>query len=121
MLDVAGDAGVDTALVDRGAFGGFGTGFDRAGFSAAVTAELQRRDIDLVAMAGFGTVLTAALFDAFAGRVLNTHPALLPAFPGWHAVEEALEAGVPVTGCTCACGHRRHRRRASPRPEGGAG
>ena len=40
------------------------------------------------------------VFDAFEGRILNTHPALLPAFPGWHAVEDALEAGVKVTGCT---------------------
>ncbi|HVM02975.1 MAG TPA: formyltransferase family protein, partial [Acidimicrobiales bacterium] len=45
-------------------------------------------------------VLDKPLFDAFPGRVLNTHPALLPAFPGWHAVEEALAAGVKVTGCT---------------------
>jgi phosphoribosylglycinamide formyltransferase-1 len=51
-------------------------------------------------MAGFGTVVDQPLHDAFAGRVLNTHPALLPAFPGWHAVEAALEAGVKVTGCT---------------------
>jgi len=40
------------------------------------------------------------VFDAFPERILNTHPALLPAFPGWHAVEEALAAGVKVTGCT---------------------
>ena len=40
------------------------------------------------------------LFDALPGRILNTHPALLPAFPGWHAVEDALAAGVAVTGCT---------------------
>ena len=51
-------------------------------------------------MAGFGTVFARPLFDAFPGRILNTHPALLPAFPGWHAVEEALAAGVAVTGCT---------------------
>ena len=51
-------------------------------------------------MAGFGTVLAQPVHDAFPGRILNTHPALLPAFPGWHAVEDALAAGVPVTGCT---------------------
>ena len=55
---------------------------------------------DLVAMAGFGTVLDQPIHDAFPSRILNTHPALLPAFPGWHAVEEALAAGVAVTGCT---------------------
>ena len=41
-------------------------------------------DIDLVVMAGFGTILGKAMFDAFPGRILNTHPALLPSFPGWH-------------------------------------
>jgi phosphoribosylglycinamide formyltransferase-1 len=45
-------------------------------------------------------VLGRAVQDAYGGRILNTHPALLPAFPGWHAVEEALAAGVEVTGCT---------------------
>lgn len=51
-------------------------------------------------MAGFGTVLDEPIHDAYARRILNTHPALLPAFPGWHAVEQALEVGVKVTGCT---------------------
>ena len=51
-------------------------------------------------MAGFGTVLSPEMFAAFPGRVLNTHPALLPAFKGWHAVRDALAAGVPVTGTT---------------------
>jgi phosphoribosylglycinamide formyltransferase-1 len=43
---------------------------------------------------------SASLFDAFPGRVLNTHPALLPSFKGWHAVRDALAFGVKVTGCT---------------------
>ena len=51
-------------------------------------------------MAGFGTVLSQPAHDAYEGRILNTHPALLPAFPGWHAVEDALAAGATVTGCT---------------------
>lgn len=99
-LEVAAAAGVDTALVDRRAFGGFGPGFDRDGYTRRLTEVLQAHDVDLVAMAGFGTVLGPAVHDAFPGRILNTHPALLPAFPGWHAVEEALAAGVAVTGCT---------------------
>ncbi len=99
-LDIATAAGVDIELVDRQGFGGYGGGFDRWGFTRRVTEVLGAHDIDLVAMAGFGTVLARPLFDAFAGRVLNTHPAILPAFPGWHAVEEALAAGVAVTGCT---------------------
>ena len=99
-LEVGDAARIDTALVDRRAYGGFGDAFDRARFSDAVVAELQARHVDLVAMAGFGTVFTASVFDAFPGRIVNTHPALLPAFPGWHAVEDALAAGVAVTGCT---------------------
>ena len=51
-------------------------------------------------MAGYGTILGAAMFDAYAGHVLNTHPALLPSFKGWHAVEDALAYGVKITGCT---------------------
>jgi phosphoribosylglycinamide formyltransferase-1 len=99
-LEVAADAGVATELVDRAAFGGFGPDFDRTGFTRAVTGRLEAHAVELVAMAGFGTVLGQPVHDAFPGRILNTHPALLPAFPGWHAVEEALAAGVAVTGCT---------------------
>jgi phosphoribosylglycinamide formyltransferase-1 len=99
-LDIAAAAGVDAELVDRKAYGGFGGAFDRWGFTRRVTDVLAAHDIDLVAMAGFGTVLTRPMFEAFPGRILNTHPALLPAFPGWHAVEDALAAGVAVTGCT---------------------
>ena len=73
---------------------------DRRGFTAAVTDALAARQPDLVAMAGFGTVLDQPVHDAFPGRILNTHPALLPAFPGWRAVEDALAAGATVTGCT---------------------
>ena len=51
-------------------------------------------------MAGFMTVLAPPMFDVYAGRVLNTHPSLLPAFPGAHAVRDALAFGVKVTGCT---------------------
>jgi phosphoribosylglycinamide formyltransferase 1 len=51
-------------------------------------------------MAGFMTVLTEAMFDTYGGRILNTHPSLLPAFPGAHAVADALAAGVAITGCT---------------------
>jgi phosphoribosylglycinamide formyltransferase 1 len=99
-LEVATGAGVDAELVDRQAYGGFGGAFDRWGFTRRVTEVLAAHDVDLIAMAGFGTVLARPMFDAFPGRILNTHPALLPAFPGWHAVEEALAAGVGVTGCT---------------------
>ncbi len=51
-------------------------------------------------MAGFGTVFGQAMLDAYPDRILNTHPALLPSFKGWRAVEDALAYGVKVTGCT---------------------
>jgi phosphoribosylglycinamide formyltransferase-1 len=78
----------------------FGVGFDRDSYTAEVVDVLQAHEIDLVVMAGFGTIFGAAIQGAFAGRILNTHPALLPAFKGWHAVREALAYGVKVTGCT---------------------
>ena len=78
----------------------FGNDFDRDGYSAMLADRLFERGVTLVAMAGFGTVLGQPFHDRFAGRVLNTHPALLPAFPGWHGVRDALAAGVDVTGCT---------------------
>jgi len=99
-LEVAHGGGVPAVLVDRGRFGGFGPAFERDAFTEAVTAELVGRGVDVVVMAGFGTVLGRAVHDAFPDRVLNTHPALLPAFPGWHAVEDALAAGVTETGTT---------------------
>jgi phosphoribosylglycinamide formyltransferase 1 len=99
-LEVAQGHGVEGLLVDRGAFGGFTPGFERQGYTDALEAALVDRDVDLVCMAGFGTVLASSFFDRFAGRVLNTHPSLLPAFRGWHAVRDALAAGATVTGCT---------------------
>ena len=99
-LEVASSAGVAADLVERRQWGGFGEGFDRWGYSAEVARTLSAHAPDLVAMAGFGTVLDQPFHDAFGGRILNTHPALLPAFPGWHAVDDALAAGVAVTGCT---------------------
>ena len=65
-----------------------------------MTERLQAAHIELVAMAGFGTVLDQPIQDAYGGRILNTHPSLLPAFPGWHAVQDAMDYGVKVTGCT---------------------
>jgi phosphoribosylglycinamide formyltransferase-1 len=99
-LDVASEAGVEALLVDRAAFGGFATSFDRKGYSEELTRVLQEHRIDLVAMAGFGTVVSAIFHEAFPGRVLNTHPSLLPDFKGWHAVAQAIEAGAMESGCT---------------------
>lgn len=74
--------------------------FDRDGYANELVELLCDHEIDLVAMAGFGTILGSPAFDAFGGRIVNTHPALLPAFPGWHAVRAALTYGAKVTGCT---------------------
>lgn len=99
-LDVARRAGVTAQLVDRLNFGGFRSTFDREGYTVELTRVLREDRIDLVAMAGFGTIVTGAFHRAFPGRVLNTHPSLLPDFPGWHAVAATLEAGVNESGCT---------------------
>ena len=99
-LALAEQHGAAAELVDRSLYGGFGPDFDRDGFTATVAATLVAHQVDLVAMAGFGTVMTEAVHRAFPDRILNTHPALLPAFPGWHGVRDALAAGVPETGCT---------------------
>ena len=95
--EIAGAASVATEVVERASFG---PDFDRLEYTHRVVDALLRHAVDTVAMAGFGTILEKPIFDAFAGRILNTHPALLPAFPGWHAVEDALAAGVRVSGCT---------------------
>ena len=95
--EVAALAGVPAELVERA---DFTRAFDREAYTALVVGVLEVHDIDLVVMAGFGTVLGGALQEGYAGKVLNTHPSLLPAFPGWHAVEEAIAFGVKVTGCT---------------------
>src|SRR5580698_7190751 len=99
-LDLAEAHGVAAELVDRALYGGFGPDFDRAGLTATVAAALVAHQVDLVAMAGFGTVMTEAVHRAFPDRILNTHPALLPAFPGWHGVRDALADGATESGCT---------------------
>lgn len=96
-LKVAEAAGVPAELVARE---NFGADFDRDDYTRQLVDTLRRHDADLVAMAGFGTILSQPMHDAFGGRILNTHPALLPSFPGWHAVRDALAHGVKVTGCT---------------------
>jgi phosphoribosylglycinamide formyltransferase-1 len=96
-LGIAEEVGVATELVERASFG---AEFDRVAYTHDVLDALNRHQVDLIAMAGFGTILSKPIHDAFPDRIVNTHPALLPAFKGWHAVDEALAAGVKVTGCT---------------------
>jgi phosphoribosylglycinamide formyltransferase-1 len=95
--EVAEVHGVPSVHVERTSFG---ADFDRVGYTKQVVQVLQEHGIDLIVMAGFGTVFAEPIHDAFPNRILNTHPALLPAFKGWHAVRAALDLGVKVTGCT---------------------
>ena len=99
-LQLAERSGIEALLLDRAGYGGFGQSFERDTYSGALAGALLVRDIDLVAMAGFGTIFTGSFHAAFPGRILNTHPSLLPAFKGWHAVAQALAAGVTESGCT---------------------
>ena len=99
-LDVAREAGIGARLIDRELFGGFGASFNRDAYSVELARVLNEERIDLVAMAGFGTIVTAPFHRAFPGRILNTHPSLLPAFKGWHAVAATIAAGVSESGCT---------------------
>jgi phosphoribosylglycinamide formyltransferase-1 len=88
-------AGVPTAVVESRAFKG-----DRAGFEAAMAQVLADHRIELIALAGFMRVLTEGFVAAWAGRMVNIHPSLLPAFPGLDTHERALSAGVRLHGCT---------------------
>ncbi|WP_285612804.1 phosphoribosylglycinamide formyltransferase [Actinokineospora globicatena] len=73
---------------------------DRGAWDTALTAAVAAHEPDLVVSAGFMKILGPAFLARFGGRVINTHPALLPAFPGAHAVRDALGYGVLVTGST---------------------
>ncbi len=93
-LEIARAAGVATAVVAPADFP------DRESWDRAVAEAIAVFRPDLVVSAGFMRILGAATLDRFTDRVLNTHPALLPAFPGAHGVRDALAYGVRVTGCT---------------------
>lgn len=72
----------------------------REALDAAIVTVLRDHQVDWVIMAGWMRVVTPVLIDAFPGRILNIHPSLLPSFPGAKAIEQALAAGVKITGCT---------------------
>lgn len=73
---------------------------EREDFDRQMTEALQACDVELVVLAGFMRVLTPFFLRSFPGRVMNIHPALLPAFPGLHVQQQAIECGVKFTGCT---------------------
>jgi phosphoribosylglycinamide formyltransferase 1 len=91
-LERAETAGVETAVFERDAFA------DREARDAAVGDWLDGLGVDLVVLAGYMELLSPAFVGRFENRIVNVHPALLPSFPGLDAVEQALEAGVWVTG-----------------------
>ncbi len=87
-------AGVATAVVEPAAHP------ERAAFDAAVRAVLEAHRVQAVVLAGFMRILGAEFVNAYADRLINTHPSLLPAFPGLNAPAQALAHGVKLTGCT---------------------
>jgi phosphoribosylglycinamide formyltransferase-1 len=92
-LERARQAGIEAVHVPH-------LGKERVQFERDLVSALQTRSIDWVFLAGFGRILTPVFLDAFAGRVLNIHPALLPRFPGLHAQQQAYDAGVLFSGAT---------------------
>lgn len=93
-LDRARTAGVEALHHDPAVFAG------REAHDEALAFVLRGRGVDMVCLAGYMRILSPVIVRAFWGRMLNIHPSLLPAFPGAHAVRDALAWGVKVTGCT---------------------
>ena len=93
-LEIAAAASVPTYTVKLGDYA------DRDQWDAGITEATAANEPDLVVSAGFMKILGPQFLSRYLGRVINTHPALLPAFPGSRAVPAALEYGVKVTGCT---------------------
>lgn len=94
-LDKARSYGVPTAAIDHRIYGK-----DREAFEQAVDAELRKAGVELVALAGFMRVLTPWFVNAWAGRLINIHPSLLPLYPGVDTHRRCLDAGDAVHGCT---------------------
>lgn len=93
-LGIAGDYGIPARVVKHGDFP------SREAFEDALAAEIDRFAPKLVACAGFMRIVTAGFVARYAGRMLNIHPSLLPAFTGLHTHERALAAGVKLHGCS---------------------
>jgi phosphoribosylglycinamide formyltransferase 1 len=93
-LELARQAGVEAVFLDPKAHG------DRVAYDAGLLAVLERYRPGLVCLAGYMRILTPPFVRAWAGRLMNIHPSLLPAFPGLHAQRQALDYGVKVAGAT---------------------
>jgi phosphoribosylglycinamide formyltransferase-1 len=94
-LALAAANGVPTLAIDHRPFGK-----DREAHERAMDAALRVAGVEFVALAGYMRILTPWFVNAWAGRMINTHPSLLPAFPGLHTHQRALEAGVKIHGCS---------------------
>ena len=92
-LDKARERGVETVVVER-------RGRSREEHDAEIIAELKRRDVELVCLAGYMRLLSSDFIQAFPEKIINIHPSLLPTFPGLDAQQQALDHGVKITGCT---------------------
>ena len=93
-LDRAGNAGIKTLCINHRDFS------QREDFDHAVVNALRENEVDLVVLAGFMRIITQTFIDAFPERVINIHPALLPAFPGLHVQQQAIDYGARFSGCT---------------------
>ena len=93
-LERAAQLGVPAVLLDRKTFA------SKELFEQAISAELEKRKIDFVALAGFMRILSADFVKRYQGRLINIHPSYLPAFPGAHAIKDAFDAKASETGVT---------------------
>ena len=93
-LERAQSADISTLVIEHGAFD------SREDFDNALAVCINRHKVDVIILAGFMRILTADFVQRFAGRILNIHPSLLPAYPGLHTHRRVLQAGDPVHGCT---------------------
>ncbi len=93
-LQRAADAGVPALVIDHRDYA------ERSDFDRAIVDALKKAAVDLVVLAGFMRIVTETILDAFPSRVMNIHPALLPAFPGLHVQKKAIEYGAKFSGCT---------------------
>lgn len=93
-LNRATDAGIEALFLAPSSFSG------RDAYDREIVSQLQKRQVDLIILAGFMRLLSPHFVREFGGRIMNIHPSLLPAFPGLDGVKQALAYGVKVSGCT---------------------
>jgi phosphoribosylglycinamide formyltransferase-1 len=92
-LEKARERGAETVVIER-------RGRSREEQDAEIVEELRKRNVELVCLAGYMRFLSTGFVQAFENRILNIHPSLLPAFPGLNVQQQAIDAGVSVSGCT---------------------